>query len=675
MCGIAGFLRSEGLPAEESRAVLRRMAGALAHRGPDDEGFWCDAAAGVALCHRRLSIVDLSPLGHQPMSSESGRFTITFNGEIYNHEELRAELRARGHTFRGSSDTEVLLAALDQWDLATVLRRCRGMFGFGLWDEAEQALVLARDRFGEKPLFYGEFGGTIVFGSELKALRQHPAWRADIDRGALAMFLRHGYIPAPHSIYRQVRKLPPGHFLRVCRGTRGYSLDLQSYWQPTLIAGHAQAERGSRRPDDARVTESIESVHEALQEAIRLQMVADVPVGAFLSGGIDSSLVVALMQQTSSAAVRTFSIGFAEQQFNEAPFARQVARHLGTDHCELTVTPSDALAVVPRLASVYDEPFADSSQIPTMLLCQLARRDVTVSLSGDGGDELFGGYGRYLEARARWSRIRRVPGPLRRSLTGAVRAMPPGLLRMMAAPLGSAAGLQRGAALAEKLKHRAEHWNCRTFDDYYRALTSYWSSPGELGLGALEPPPRIAEPPHTDCVDETAWMMYVDTCIYMPDDVLVKLDRAAMAIALETRVPLLDPQVAEAAWRIPTAVHLRDGRGKWVLRQLLERYVPRELTDRPKMGFGVPIGRWLRGELKEWAGDLLSTARLRREGYLDPEVVEERWRQHVDGRADWGTQLWIVLMFQSWLSESMLGGAPDQRVDDIERAAGVTPSR
>ena len=621
---------------------MQRMGAVLAHRGPDDAGVWLDAAAGVGLAHRRLSILDLSPLGHQPMISSSGRSVVTFNGEIYNHAELRAELARRGHTFRSASDTEVLLAACEEWGMRAALERCRGMFALALWNAAEGALYLARDRFGEKPLYYALDNGRLIFGSELKALREHRAFRAEVSRDALALYLRRGYIPSPHSIYQGVRKVPPGGLLTVTSDGRALAIREQQYWQPSAIMAEAPGQAG----------EGLAEVHHALEESIRLQMVADVPVGAFLSGGIDSSLVVSLMQRASARPVRTFSIGFAEREFDEAPFARAIARHLGTDHTELTVTPRDALAVIPDLAEVYDEPFADPSQIPTMLLCRLARRHVTVSLSGDGGDELFGGYGRYFEVRQRWGRIRRVPKGLRRGAARLVSLAPLSALDFAARPAGFM-GVRNGRALADHLQRRAAQWRAGTLPEYYHLVGSFWPSPGELVPGAREPHDAASRPEGWPArASDIAHMMYIDTRQYMPDDVLVKVDRAAMAVALETRVPLLDPRVAEAAWRIPLAVHLADGRGKWVLRQLLERYVPRTLFERPKMGFGVPIARWLRGELAEWAGDLLAPGRLKREGYLAPALVERCWQQHRAGAANWSTQLWIVLMFQSWLEAS-----------------------
>jgi asparagine synthase (glutamine-hydrolysing) len=652
MCGIGGFLQTEGLAPSMARADLEAMSAALTHRGPDGQGFWLDPSAGVAFCHRRLSIVDLSPLGAQPMRSASGRFTITFNGEIYNHRALREQLAALGHAFRGGSDTEVLLASIEEWGVEAAVPRCRGMFAFGLWDAAERILWLGRDRFGEKPLYYGQFrqgrGATFVFGSELKALRGHSAWSGEIDRNALALLLRHDFIPAPHTVFREVSKLAPGHFLRVrCSGSALRMEDIE-YWRPSVVGSGD----GRAQPTEA---EALESVHAAIAESIRLQMVADVPVGAFLSGGIDSSLVVSLMQQASSKPVRTFSIGFEEDRFNEAHYARRVAAHLGTQHTEYVLTSRDALDVIPRLPGIYDEPFADSSQIPTYLVSSLARRDVTVSLSGDAGDELFGGYSRYLEVRDRWNYVRHAPLFARRLAARALETTPPWALDAVTAPLRLLARLRGRQQVADRILERANVWRANSLPELYGAMTSFWQPSSRVVIGAGGGGSDGDYPPGLE--DPLAHMMYADTRSYLPDDILVKVDRAAMAVSLETRVPLLDPQVAAAAWRIPTSLHLKDGRGKWILRTLLARYVPRELFDRPKSGFAVPVGRWLRTELREWAQALLDPARLRREGYFRCDPVQRRWAQHLSGQMNWTEHLWAVLMFQAWLEDFSRGGA------------------
>ena len=652
MCGIAGFLGG-GFTAERAREELAAMAAALRHRGPDDGGYWVDGAAAIALCHRRLAIIDLSPLGAQPMTSASGRFVITFNGEIYNYRALRSELASRGVRFRSESDTEVLLAAIEEWGLVRALERSRGMFAFGLWDAAERVLWLARDRFGEKPLYYGQTGTAFLFGSELKALRAHSLWRGEIDPDALALLLRYVCIPAPHSIFRDIRKLMPGCALAVRAQEGGFRLEEVRYFEPALLAASDSAV--------SREEELVEQVSAALAEAVRLQMVADVPVGAFLSGGIDSSLVVAEMQRASSQPVRTFSIGFEEQQFNEAPYAREVATRLGTRHTELEVTAGDALEVIPRLPAIYDEPFADASQIPTALVSSLARRDVTVSLSGDGGDELFGGYLRYVEVADRWRRLRSPSGTWMRALARAVTHMPAGALAPLVPPLRVATrGRSRSA---QRIKERAYSWTADSLADLYDVMTSCWQGADHLVIGTSAQGRNRnggRSAPYAGAAegaDPVAQMMHTDVGRYLPDDILVKVDRAAMAVSLETRVPLLDVEVARAAWRIPTTVHMRDGRGKWVLRRLLERHLPRELFERPKSGFAMPVARWLRGELREWAAAQLDPARLRREGYLFGPEIERRWRQHASGQADWSGHLWTVLMFQAWLEDFGCRGA------------------
>jgi asparagine synthase (glutamine-hydrolysing) len=644
VCGIAGFLGG-GLSAERSRAALAAMAAALRHRGPDAEGFWLDSDAAVALCHRRLSIIDLSPLGAQPMRSASGRFTITFNGEIYNFRRLRAELEGCGARFRGASDTEVLLAAIEEWGLARALERSRGMFAFGLWDAAERTLWLARDRFGEKPLYYGQMGQAFAFASELKALRAHSLWRGEIDRDALALLLRHQYIPAPRSIFKGIRKLTPGCLLEVRAQPGGWRLEERRYFEPTPIT---VSDRSSAPHEE----ELIGQMSAALAESVRLQMVADVPVGAFLSGGIDSSLVVAEMQRASSQPVRTFSIGFSEAEFDETPYARAVAAHLGTHHTELIVTPREALEAIPGLPSIYDEPFADSSQIPTTLVSRLARAEVTVSLSGDGGDELFGGYLRYLAVGERWRRLQSPSALWKRALAHTVTSLPTSVLSPFLPSLHIASGGRSRSV--QRIKERAYSWSARSFPDLYDAMTSGWhpadrfvigASRGSAGEQAQHAPRGLAG------ADPLAHMMYEDTRRYLPDDILVKVDRAAMAVSLETRVPLLDVEVARAAWRIPTAMHLRDGRGKWVLRHLLERHLPRSLFERPKSGFAMPVASWLRAELRGWAESLLDPVRLQREGYFRVAAIERRWREHLRGIEDWSGHLWTVLMFEAWLED------------------------
>ncbi|MDP2830253.1 MAG: asparagine synthase (glutamine-hydrolyzing) [Sulfuricellaceae bacterium] len=643
MCGITGFLNQTEV--DQSSVIANRMADAIAHRGPDDAGIWVDAAAGIGLAHRRLSILDLSPAGHQPMISACGRYVIVFNGEIYNHLALRAALVTQ--VWRGHSDTETLLAAIAAWGIEAALTQCVGMFAFALWDRHERSLTLARDRLGEKPLYYGWVNGTFLFASELKALRIWPGFAADIDRDALALYMRHNYVPAPWSIYRGIWKLPPGTFLRVNAGDRALGRgEPLPYW-----SARAVAEAGLAHPFAGDEREAALELERMLSQAIAGQRLADVPLGAFLSGGIDSSVVVALMQAQSRRPVKTFTIGFHESGYNEAPHARAVAAHLGTDHTELYVTSRQAMDVIPLLPTLYDEPFADSSQIPTFLVSQLARRHVAVSLSGDGGDELFGGYNRYFWAMQLWRRLSRMPLPLRRGLACALVALPPvawNHLFRMAGPL--LPGRLRHANPGDKLHKLATLFAARQPEAIYQRLVSHWDDPAGVVLGAGEPATVVTDPARwLACDDFAQRMMYLDLVSYLPDDILVKVDRAAMGVSLETRVPLLDHRLVEFAWRLPLDMKIREGQGKWLLRQVLYRHVPKHLIERPKMGFGVPIDVWLRGPLRDWAEALLDESRLRREGYFDPVPIRNKWAEHLSGRRNWAYHLWDVLMFQAWL--------------------------
>jgi len=656
MCGLAGFLSAGELAPQAFLGDLQRMAASLRHRGPDDEGCWHDARAGIALCHRRLAIIELSALGHQPMSSASRRYTIVYNGEMYNYRELRAELVARGHRFVGNSDTEVLLACIESWGIRAALERCMGMFAFALWDGERRELHLARDRFGEKPLYYGVCNGTLLFGSELKALRQHSAWRDEIDREALALLMQHDFVPAPYSIFRNVHKLLPGSLLTARASGGGFDLREQRYWSPEPLF-----EAAARESPQLTAAQSVELIDGALSRAIERQMVADVPVGAFLSGGTDSSLVVAYLCKVASQPVRTFSIGFTEPEYDEAPYARSVARHLGTEHTEYILTPRDCLDVIPQLPRIYDEPFADPSQIPTYLVCRLARRAVTVALSGDGGDELFGGYRRYAIALAKWRAMKRLPAAVRVGGSALMERLPLGALELAARPAALLWGRRGEQGFADRLHEHSSRWKAATLRDFYDTGLRRWSSQ-PLVLG-VSPDAGVRGGGGPRCADGLKQMMHLDTCDYLPNDILVKVDRAAMAVSLETRVPLLDPEVACAAWRIPSSVLQRDGRGKWVLRELLRRHIPDALVDRPKKGFAVPIAQWLRGELRPWAADLLDGYRLRQEGYLDASLVQRRWRQHVDGSTNWASHLWNVLAFQSWLQDwRRTGGEVASRV-------------
>lgn len=650
MCGFAGFYSPNSRQGPESlERMAMAMANAVRYRGPDDEGCWADAGAGIALGHRRLSIVDLSPAGHQPMTSASGRFVIVYNGEIYNSLELRDELHEA--RFRGHSDTEVMLAAFERWGIEGAVRRFNGMFAFALWDRQERRLWLARDRMGEKPLYYGWAGQTFLFGSELKALRAHPAFNFEIDRNALALLMRHNCIPAPYSIYRGVRKLPPATLLSVSSDLR--DTDPVAYWSvlDAVKAGEADPFRGS----EAEATEQLSAL---LRDAVKLRMLSDVPLGAFLSGGIDSSTVVALMQAQSSRPVRTFSIGMPDAGYNEAEDAKQVAKHLGTEHTELYVTPEEALAVVPRLPEMYDEPFADSSQVPTFLVAKLARPQVTVGLSGDGGDELFGGYNRYVWNPRVWRSLRPIPRAARMAGAAALRTISPaqwdGVFRSFAPVLPKA---MRQRMPGYKLHKLADAMSCSDARELYLRTASHWFDPASVVPGGEEPPTLITTP--STVLGQVQEMMYLDGVTYLPDDILVKLDRATMAVSLEGRVPFLDHRVVEFSWRLPLHMKIRDGQGKWLLRQVLYKHVPRQLIERPKMGFGIPLENWLRGPLRTWAEDLLSESRMRQEGFFATAAVREKWRDHLSGRRDWQYHLWDVLMFQAWLqAQSEVKTAP-----------------
>jgi asparagine synthase (glutamine-hydrolysing) len=647
MCGITGFLDPTAqINYDSLQAIAKGMTRTLQHRGPDDSGSWVDASAGIALGHQRLAILDLSPEGHQPMISGDSRYVLVFNGEIYNFLEIKKKLEQLGHSFRGHSDTEIMLASFCEWGLQSAIQQFNGMFAFALWDRQERILHLGRDRLGEKPLYYGWLGQTLVFGSELKALAAHPQFQPEIDRDALTSFLRLKYIPAPHSIYKGIYKLPPGSTLS-WQGESDRPLP-QSYWSIKAVA-----ESGIADPFSGSEQDAINHLDSLLQDAVGLRMVADVPLGAFLSGGIDSSTVVALMQSQSNQPIKTFSIGFQEDTYNEAQYAKAVAQHLGTEHTELYVTPEEALATIPKLPTLYDEPFADVSQIPTFLVSQLAKQHVTVSLSGDGGDELFGGYGRYLRGQSLWQKMSWIPAPIRQTLAQALNSLESQSWGRSSSN-GQATLLTRSKLnnLGYKLNRVSELLRAETPETLYMKLDADWQEPSAVVIGGKEPPTIFNNQGHWAALpDFIQWMMYLDTETYLPDDILVKVDRASMGVSLEGRIPLLDHRVVEFAWRLPDAMRIRNNQGKWLLRQVLHRYIPPHLIDRPKMGFGVPIGDWLRGPLRDWAEALLDERRLQQEGLFNPQPILQKWAEHLSGDRNWQYSLWNILMFQSWLED------------------------
>jgi asparagine synthase (glutamine-hydrolysing) len=692
MCGLTGFWASESpLPRPVSLHACESMANSLQHRGPDDLGIWLDESAGIALGHRRLAILDLSAAGHQPMVSACGRYVMAFNGEIYNHLELRGELGVlllprfaqndglnvarkvgtRGDGWQGHSDTETLLAGIVVWGLEATLQRCVGMFAIALWDRQTQTLSLARDRLGEKPLYYGWVGDgdkrAFAFASELKALRAYPGFANPVCRQALAQYMRFMYVPAPRSIYQGIYKLEPGCILTVAGsppvqapsapirpGQVHGTLQMQRWW---ALADAVRQGAGGTEQEKVLLPQ----LERTLAQAVQGQSLADVPLGAFLSGGVDSSTIVALMQQqaraSGAAPVQTFTIGFDEAEFDESPYARAVAQHLGTQHHEMHVTAQMAQDLIPNLPWMYDEPFADSSQIPTYLVCKAARQHVTVALSGDAGDELFGGYNRYFWGPRIWNRLGHLPPVLRRTLGAGLQSIPVPLWNTLGKPfMGKQDGVARLGDKLHKLADRLQHVN--NLNDLYRSLVSEWSDPAALvrkadGGVVIEPANLLDDPlPLHGLEQDPLPMMYQDAMTYLPDDILCKVDRAAMACSLETRVPYLDHRVVELAWRLPLHMKVRGNTGKWALRQVLYKYVPKELIERPKAGFAIPIGQWLRGPLREWAESLISEQRLLSEGYLWPAPIRQAWSEHLNNKRDNTAKLWSVLMFQAWLEKN-----------------------
>jgi asparagine synthase (glutamine-hydrolysing) len=648
MCGIAGYSESN-VRAEDWACHLNNMAASIFHRGPDDGGIWFDAAAGVGLVNRRLAIVDLSPQGHQPMLSASERYALTFNGEIYNFRDIRAELEQLPSppAFRGYSDTEVFLAAVEAWGVAGALSRTVGMYAMALWDRQDRTLCLVRDRLGEKPLYYGWHQGRFQFGSELKTLCAHPGFQPEIDRDALHLYMRHRYIPAPYSIYSGIRKLLPGSMLTLSEA------DLRDKREPEPVrfwSAREAAIEGIEQPYPGTEASAADRLEALLKDAVGKQMIAEVPLGALLSGGVDSSTIVALMQAQTGIPVKTYTIGSADAQYDESNHARAVAKHLHTDHTELVVNPEEARVVIPRLSAIYDEPFADPSQIPTFLVCQLARESVTVALSGDGGDELFGGYSRHFWVQDIWQKVGRVPRVARQAAAGALTSVSPSSWDRAfdkVDPLLPARLKQRTPG--DKIHKLAPALAAESPEGIYESLITHWNgdNPVRGASIVLSTETDPAASPAFPGITER--MMCLDMLTFLPDDVMVKVDRASMAVSLETRAPYLDHRVVEFAWQLPLSMKVRDGKGKHILREVLNRHVPIDMIDRPKSGFGLPIGDWLRGPLRDWAESLLDEQRIRDEGYLQPEPIRAKWREHLAGKRNWQPYLWDVLMFEAWL--------------------------
>lgn len=649
MCGINGFYSKYSNNFDN---IIAKMNSAISHRGPDTNGIWSDSNSGIVFGHQRLSIIDLSIAGNQPMQSNSGRFILTYNGEVYNHLEIRRELKHKNSNtkWRGSSDTETLLEAIDYWGIEIALQKIDGMFAFGLWDKKKRSLILARDRAGEKPLYYGWQGEgknkVFLFGSELKALKTHPMFSGEINRNSIALQLRHNCIPAPYSIYKDIHKLMSGNYLELKESDLKKNLlpISKSYWSYTETAKNQNNNHFSLSEEDIK-----KDLEKHLKLSVKKQMISDVPLGAFLSGGIDSSTIVALMQSQSSNPVKTFTIGFSENDYDESKYAKKIANHLGTDHTELYVSSKKAMDVIPKIPCIYDEPFSDSSQIPTFLVSQLAKNHVKVAISGDGGDELFCGYNRYLMSKKFLNMFRFIPLSLRKILASSIQLISSQNWNKISNYLP---GLNDHVNFGDKIHKGASVLESQTLYDYYYKLCSHWKNPNKVVVNCKEPKTLLTDlNQDLKNFDIQQQMMILDFITYLPDDILTKVDRAAMACSLETRVPFLDHKLIEHVWKIPHSLKFRNGKGKWILRQILEQYVPKDLTERPKMGFGVPIGIWLRGPLKDWAENLLSEKRLKQEGFFNPKPIRDKWMEHLSGKKNWQYDLWDILMFQAWIDE------------------------
>jgi len=651
MCGINGFLTSVNTNELDLNKVLNDCTDKIIHRGPDSNGFWVDSTKGIYLGHRRLSIVDLSPTGAQPMSSNGGRYIICLNGEIYNHLELRNELSLCSTTnstiiWKGSSDTETLINCFEVWGIEATLKKTTGMFAFSLWDSYTDELTIGRDRFGEKPLYYGWQESTFFFSSELKSIKSNSLFKSEIDRNALELYVKYAYVPAPYSIYKNIYKLSPGSFLTVSLNSKNSKPSV--YWSSL-----DQMMDSYEKPYTGNKNQAVEQLNSTLTSAVKKQMMADVPLGAFLSGGIDSSVIVAIMQSLSNVPIKTYTIGFKEDDYNEAHYAKNVAEHIGTDHTELYVTEKDALNVIPQLPYFYDEPFADSSQIPTYLVSKLASESVTVSLSGDAADELFGGYNRYLFANNLWKKIAIFPIGLRQIVSKLLTSVTPQTYNSFYKFLSFGASFNKKRNIGDKIHKAMGIITSSSNLELYDRIISSWYTPSSIVIGGEDVfALKEAVPSQINKFDPISKMMAMDLISYLPDDILCKVDRAAMATSLETRVPFLDHSVMQFAWSLPLDYKIFDNKTKWVLREVLYKYVPKKLIDRPKMGFGVPIDTWLRGDLRDWAEKLLNEDRLLQEGFFNPKLIRKKWEEHLSGKRNWQQQLWVILMFQSWLEKN-----------------------